>query len=310
MMTFPFGWQVWIGSMVMGLATSEWVQAQEKPVPLTNPVTLTTQSRGGAVMVPTRIRDSEVLLFMLDTGYTMTMIRPDLAETLNLRKTGNITIVGIAGEEEASVFEGVPFDFSGFVFSPRRIAALPSESRRRRRRDGILGSGFFRRFVVELDAKAKSLKLYEPTNFVYSGKGEIVPLKFKSSTPTVDAFVNIPGRPTISAEFAIDTGCDSGVCVGQDFIEAHKLLDVSNPAESGGKFGVGGGAKTKSGHLPQVQLGQLRIDKPQTDFFLEGSPVDRGLAGHIGMETLRQYKVIFDYSRKRMILEAAKIRDP
>jgi hypothetical protein len=31
--------------------------------------------------------------------------------------------------------------------------------------------------------------------------------------------------------------------------------------------------------------------------------VDRGLAGHIGLEALRQFKVIFDYSRRQMILE-------
>ena len=44
--------------------------------------------------------------------------------------------------------------------------------------------------------------------------------------------------------------------------------------------------------------------KPQTDFFLEGSPVDAGLAGHIGIGALNRFKVIFDYSRRQMILEA------
>jgi len=31
--------------------------------------------------------------------------------------------------------------------------------------------------------------------------------------------------------------------------------------------------------------------------------VDDGLAGHVGMEVLRRFRVIFDYSRERMILE-------
>jgi len=31
--------------------------------------------------------------------------------------------------------------------------------------------------------------------------------------------------------------------------------------------------------------------------------VNGGLAGHIGLGTLRKFKVIFDYSRRRVILE-------
>ena len=57
--------------------------------------------------------------------------------------------------------------------------------------------------------------------------------------------------------------------------------------------------------MHQLQLGATRIDQPQTDFFMEGSPVDAGLAGHIGIAALHHFKVIFDYSRKQMILEAA-----
>ena len=60
----------------------------------------------------------------------------------------------------------------------------------------------------------------------------------------------------------------------------------------------------RSGHLPQLQLGRLTIEKPEADFFLDGSPADAGLAGHIGMEILRRYRIIFDYSRRQMILES------
>ena len=106
----------------------------------------------------------------------------------------------------------------------------------------------------------------------------------------------------VRGEFEIDTGCDSGICLGHDFIQANHLLDEGQ-TRPGGKFGVGGGATTRNGHLPELQIGALRIAKPDTDFFLEGSPVDRGLAGHIGMGVLKNFKIIFDYSRRQMILE-------
>jgi hypothetical protein len=46
------------------------------------------------------------------------------------------------------------------------------------------------------------------------------------------------------------------------------------------------------------------VAKPEANFFTEGSPVDDGLAGHIGWNVLRTFDVvILDYSRRRMILE-------
>jgi predicted aspartyl protease len=256
------------------------------------------------VMVPVSINGSNGFSFMLDTGFSMTMIHPELADSLKLRRVGEVTIAGIAGEERAPTYEGAVFGIGGVKYQPRRIAALASDGNRRRRRDGILGSGLFRQFVVEIDFAGKQLALYAPSNFTYIGKGEVVPLRFKrfGTTPIVDGRINFTNGSSIHGEFEIDTGCDSGVCLGHEFITANHLL---NDAETrgGGKFGVGGGVKTRSGHLPQLQLGALTIDKPDADFFIEGSPVDPGLAGHIGMGVLRRFNVIFDYSRRQMILE-------
>ena len=67
--------------------------------------------------------------------------------------------------------------------------------------------------------------------------------------------------------------------------------------------GVGGLTRTKLVHVPALKIGRLNIEKPSANFFLEGSPADPPLAGHIGLDLLRAYKVTFDYARKRMILE-------
>ena len=249
--------------------------------------------------VPVRVNGSLPLSFMLDTGFSMTMISPQQAEALQLQRSGEVTIAGIAGEERASVFGGATFDFSGATYAPSRMAALPPEGRRRSH-DGILGSGFFRRFVVEIDARAKTLKLHDPKTFAYAGPGELLPLTFRRTTPIVQATVRTPGGADVKGGFEIDTGCD-GLCLGREFVEAHQL--VPGGARSDTKRGVGGEAKVRSGHLPQLQLGKLIIEKPEADFFLDGSPADKGLAGHIGMEILRRYRVIFDYSRSQMILE-------
>ena len=257
-------------------------------------------------MVPARVNNSVSLSLLLDTGYSMTMLNADHAEAFSLRRVGRITIVGIAGEEPANVFEGPTFDFAGAIWKPRRVAAMAADSERRsRRRDGILGSGFFKRFVVEIDFGNKALTLHEPDTYRYSGTGEVLPLTFKSSTPIVDTSIQLPNHAPVKARFEVDTGCDGWLCIGHPFLLANQLAPT-NTASPDARFGVGGGTRTRSGHLSQLQLGKLTIDHPPADFFLEGSPVDPPLAGHIGLELLRGFRVIFDYARQRMILEPKK----
>jgi hypothetical protein len=284
------------------------VVAQTNPAPSAsnpNPVVVSFELRQGHIIVPVRVNNSEPLWFMLDTGYSMTMIHPDSVEKAQLKPTGrHITIVGIAGEEEANVFEGAVLDVGGASYSPRRIASLPSENDRRRRRDGILGSGFFRRYVVEIDSRTKTLRLHEPKDFQYAGQGEIIPLHFRKDTPIAEASLSTSKERSIKGQFEIDIGCDGALCLGADFVAAHKLTEASTETRNRIRQGVGGDARIRSGELLQLQLGHLALDNPSANFFEEGSPVDRDLAGHIGWEGLRQFRVIFDYSRRQMILES------
>lgn len=252
-------------------------------------------------MVPTKVNGAP-LSFLLDTGYGINMIHPDLIEPLKLRRAGRITIVGIAGEEEAGTYSGAVFDFGGIVYSPRRMASLPSEAENsRRRRDGILGSGFFRRFVVEIDFAEKKLRLREPDSFSYVGKGEIIPLHFEKDTPIIDAAILSPTGSVVRARFEVDTGCDDYLCLSPEFVETNRLAGAQET--SGIKRGVGGSAHIRHGTVPELRLGGFTLAKPSANFFTDASPAGKGLAGHIGMAALQHYKVIFDYSRRQMILE-------
>src|SRR3954470_7434317 len=106
----------------------------------------------GQIMVPATVNGSDSLNFLLDTGFSMTMLRPDLAEKLGLRRVGEIVVEGIAGDERAATFEGATFDLGAARYSPRRIGAMAGS---RRRRDGIIGSGLFRQYVVAIDLGTK-----------------------------------------------------------------------------------------------------------------------------------------------------------
>jgi len=261
----------------------------------------------GDLLVETRVNASDVLTFKLDTGFGITTISPNLADSLHLERAGGLTIDGIAGEERAGTFRGAEFSFEGMTFRPRRVAALPSERQTRQRtRDGILGADFFRRFVVEIDVPNRRMRLYEPSGFTYSGTGEVIPLQFRRDTPIVEAVIRPPGREPVAGRFEIDTGCDDCLCLGHDFVSANRLLDGAKTRSESARRGVGGSAPIQHGILEELRLGELVVKKPSVNFFLEGSPAGIGQAGHIGLGALQRFKMIFDYSRRKLILEPAR----
>ncbi len=262
------------------------------------------KARNGDLLVETRINGSEPLLFKLDSGFGITTIHPNRVESLSLELVGQMTIVGIAGEEQADTYSEAVFDFGGATYAPRRIASLPSEARRRwRKRDGILGEGFFRRFVIEIDVAKQKLRLFEPKTFDYHGSGAILPISFKKDTPIIDASLTPQGRAAIAGRFEIDTGCDGDLCIGHEFVATNHLLDENNAGETDTRRGVGGGAEIRTGTLSELRMGKLVVKNPTANFFLEGSPAGEGQAGHIGLGVLGRYKMIFDYSRRQLILE-------
>ena len=283
----------WIGAMLLAALAL----AAE---PITPPANFTR----GRVYLPAKVNEAGPYTFLLDTACTIPTVHPSVADELKLASRGIVRIQGIAGVERAPTYPNVTIDLGGGAsYAPRRIAAIPSEREQSRRaRDGVIGSGFFERFVVEIDGPAQALRLYSPTNYSYSGRGAVLPFRFEAEIPVLKGALAFPGAPPIDAEFEIDTGCDSGVCLGDHFVKAHDLLGKTQGAADQ-KFGVGGSTPTRNAVLPSLRLGEFEVTNAQADLFLDGSPVDPPRAGHVGMGVFRRHKVIFDYPRKRMIIE-------
>lgn len=231
------------------------------------PVAIPIALKHGRVFVPAKISGSNLLSFLLDTGYGITTIHPELAKSLGLNRAGRMTIVGIAGEEQAATYGGVEFDLGGAIYKPRRVASLPSEAPTpRSRRDGILGAGFFRRFVVEIDPRQNLLRLHDPQTFHYTGKGEILSLQFLHDTPIIEATILTPQKAEIRDRFEVDTGCDDFLCLNPEFVAANKLIAPESNS-SGTKNGVGGRERVQHGTLPQLKLGSFTVEDPSANFF-------------------------------------------
>jgi hypothetical protein len=171
--------------------------------------------------------------------------------------------------------------------------------------DGILGKGFFDSFVVEIDYTARKINLYDPKDYKYKGKGKSLPLNLDHAMTIVQAKLKATGSRAVTARLIVDTGAggSSAVPLNKRFAERHRLLPSAEKLTPSNECGIGGAAEGTSfvGALKSLRLGSFKLFDPET--FFRKNEVGEGYDGLLGSPALRNFRVIFDYSRSRMILE-------
>lgn len=261
---------------------------------------------GNVLFLPVRVNGSAPLSFVLDTGAHGSLVNSTVAEALRLPKGRASTSHGAGGPAASTHITGVTLDVGGARLEDLTVAATPLgalENNTGRAMDGILGSNLFRRYVVEIDYETNRITLYEPAGFDAGGRGKSVPLRFEDEHPYVRAKLTLPGQSAIEGEFVVDLGSNLPLILLPSFIEEKKLRgSLPTTLETFGR-GVGGEVGLPMGRSTRLELGGFALDAPVTAFPRSGTFGRTGKAGNIGSAVLRRFRVTFDYSRKRMILE-------
>lgn len=268
------------------------------------------------ILLRARVNNSRPLWFLLDTGANGSLVDSRLARALGLKRLGTVNVGGMGGSVEGSYFGGATLGLPGVRVFDRRLYGMPLAplfARFGRRVDGILGYDFLKLFVVEVDYYAKTISLHEPRSYEYAGAGGVVPFTLRDGHPHARVRLGFDGRE-VEGDFEIDTGADGSLSVNRPFAEKHGLLGLLHGA-SAARTGAGAGGETSymEGRAKDLRLGGFTFERPVVTFSLDsdGAGASAESDGQLGGEVFRRFKVIFDYSRGRMILEPnANFSDP
>jgi len=283
------------------------------------------------IYVPVSINGSKPLSFILDTGALSIVDLPRARELgVKLKPFGQTDGIG---DEQQDVFLGaekISFGLPGVTLSKQRLLGIslarvedcvnefvvdeygrdissskPQVKGARRKVAGILGAEFFHKFVVEIDYTARLINVYEPAGYRYNGKGEKLPLEVEPQHIFVRVHVVAQRRPALPVKLMVDTGAAIAIALTKRFTDDHQLLPPMERLSTTAVCGLAGKTKEKSllGEIDMLMLGSLKIGKPLLEF--RRTPVEYEFDGYLGGAVLRRYKVIFDYSRRLMILESA-----
>ena len=255
---------------------------------------------GNFVFLRASVNESGPLWFLLDTGATASYLDVERAKSLGLGRGNEV-------EGATLNLRGLKVPGQNFRLQPLRFGTYSGHAI-----DGLLGYDFTSRFVVEIDYVNKTLTLSAPEAFKYSGPGEVLPLTLLEDdlggkVPLVRVRITERGRAPVEGNFIADTAVRSSVSFNTPFVEANGLLQSARRTI---QAPLGGGAMVREskqpvGRVENVGLGRFTFKNLVAVFFQtkQGVVASPEFDGVDGAEVLRRFKVVFDYTRRQLILE-------
>jgi hypothetical protein len=265
------------------------------------------------VFIPVRLaHDTAPQWFILDTGVPEgIVVDAGTAARLNLgvKDAGTVTGAGLH-EMHTGHADPVSVSIGGVPLSPPFIAVAPLDSLlfpySGIHAPGAIGSQFFFEHVVELDFDAHVLRAYDPATYVYHGPGTILPLTFLGTAPALSGTLTLPGGARRAVHLIADLGAKATLLVAEPFIRANGLREAF-PRQMRTVLGSGVGGETRYDfvRVPSLALGpqgQVEIREFVAGLSVEGTLKSDQYDGLLGAEFFSRRLVIFDYSRKQLIL--------
>jgi Aspartyl protease/PDZ domain len=262
----------------------------------------------GHIFLEGRINGVGPVWMTLDTGAAGAVVDADRAAEFHVRATGQQRATGAGGTESIRTAPGITFALPGVSFpaQPAGLISLGFISQRTGRPvAAILGYDFFRAAVVDIDYSRQRIRLHEPRSYRYTGTGVIVPLEFDENLPYMQATLTMPAGGSADGRFVIDLGSNIPVIVSAASAKTHGLLRPADRTIEQRGRGVGGDVLMLLARAAGLEIQNVAVAGPIVAFpqSLGGGIAAEGAVGNVGAALLRGFRVIFDYSRRQMILE-------
>ena len=249
-----------------------------------------------------RVNGSRSVDLLLDTGASaLFMFETEAVKAagLSARDAGFI-MPGIKGQ----IHEQLDLDFGGLILHDQTALVVPLSvfdcpgKTRDAGVDGVIGYDLFRRFVVEVDFDRSVMTLHDPSRFVYRGSGLQLPLHFQGRLPGVfGTWTGQTGAP-MPLNVLLDTGASSELVVFENDAEERRAPLNAQPSEPGCM--AGRTLERKQGPSTDLNIAGNRIEIGRTEYAKE---LNERWTGLLGAQVLNRYKLIFDYSRRKLMLE-------
>jgi len=267
-------------------------------------VTISFEYIAGHIYVEALVNGKR-LVFLLDSGASANIFDSAAVADLDLPVVGRMAVMGIAGLEEINLVRTDSMKIGDLALRSQVGGVLAQSDIGRNWNGatpfgGVVGYDFLSRFPILVDYNARQLTVYDPEQFEPPEGGHPVDFDLHLKVPVIDAELNgLPGR------YLVDLGNAFGLLMNSDFSQKHdletRLTNIEDISHMIG--GVGGGVRGQTATAGSFTFGGVAIEDLQLLLLDNASGLTGSveLAGNIGNLVLQETRVLFDYSKQRLI---------
>lgn len=256
------------------------------------------------IFIGARINDSDSLWLCLDSGAEGTIINSTVIRNLGVIAEGEHREDAPGGDVNVSFADSLDFHFPGVDVVNQRVMVIPLDDLEPvigRRFDGILGHDYFERFIIDIDYGQRIITFLDTTGYNYSGPGTVVPVIIENREPFLFGYLESQDHPPVRAKLKLDTGSMDVLGLNGFFVKGERLFGPSQKSIPIPGVGLGGHTKNYVTRLKNLQVGDIVVENAVVGFSDDTSHSDN--AGTIAGELFRRFRMIFDYTRNRVIME-------
>ncbi|MFH2064099.1 MAG: aspartyl protease family protein [Pseudomonadota bacterium] len=240
-------------------------------------------------------------MWLLDSGASMSVIDQKFALEMGIRPEGRIRGYGFGANFDLEFIRLPGFSLPGVTFGKQTIFSFQGLAEKTNEPTcyGILGYDFLSRFVVKIDYTARRLSLYDPADFIYTGKGTVIDAPLKNGIFTLPMMVD----GIYSGKWSLDIG-SFNTSFHFPFAKANNLFQKKGVSHI--SRGLGGEYMEKTIRFDHLRIGNYILQNP-----LISIPDDQGTGatssaeyiGTIGNSVLRHFTLYMDYENQKVICE-------
>lgn len=275
-------------------------------------VKIEVEVRHNVVLIPLRINGSFEMNFILDTGVRTTLLtEPLLANFLALDSMRTIKVRGLGDGEplDAKLATNVSMSLPGGVEGrDLNLLVLPQglvsySQMFGKPVYGIIGHDLFSRFGIEINYQQEFVRFWDPFRMPKWRRWEALPIVLRRGKPYVEATLVDDHGEAWTRQWLIDTGASMAVSLFAD--------DLAVPQPHINTFlgqGLNGSVYGKLGRSQALRLGKFEMEEvitgyPDPEALGLVNATDEAWYGNIGAEVISRFRVVFDYTHRRVLLK-------
>jgi predicted aspartyl protease len=280
------------GFFVASFVFLSCVNATAPPV---GPIQIPFRWTPGQIEVQASFNGRSPIWCIVDSGSDFSMIDIETAKSLKL---------GSVYRQQEKI-NHVTLRINSLILPLHSITLWPLDNFRRQKREirGLIGCELFERYVVTLDFQRKLIMVQEPATFHPNASARQLPISFTGHLPVIEAKITFDGKE-VPVKLMVDTGASQIVTLRYPFAAKHGLFDTADKSVKSETVATGQRGFVPL-HIQELAFSRSKWKNPYVEAYgtSTGAGGDTETDGLLGNEVLRQFRVTFDYSRKRLILE-------